>query len=46
MWSKQINKNSHSAEGFLAIELSLYAIGDLTLLTRAIAYPSLTEIGR
>lgn len=41
-----VNKDSHSAEGFLATELSLYDIGDLTLLTHAIAYPSLTESGR
>lgn len=41
-----VNKDNHSAEGFLATELSLYDIGDLTLLTRVIAYPSLTESGR
>lgn len=41
-----VNKDNNSAEGFIATELNLYDIGDITLLTRAIAYPSLTESGR
>src|SRR5690625_2413534 len=41
-----VNKDTNSAEGFLATELNLYDIGDLSLITRAIAYPSLTESGR
>lgn len=41
-----VNKDNHSAEGFIATELNLYDIGDLSLVTRAVAYPSLTESGR
>lgn len=41
-----VNKDNNSAEGFLGTELNLYDIGDLSLLTRVIAYPSLTESGR
>lgn len=40
------NKDNNSAEGFVATELNLYDIGDLSLLTRVVAYPSLTESGR
>jgi hypothetical protein len=35
-----------SWESFIGTELNLFDIGDLTLFTRAIAYPSLTESGR
>lgn len=36
----------NSAEAFLGAELNLYDVGDLNLLTKTIAYPSLTESGR
>lgn len=36
----------NSMEGFLGTELNLYDIGDLSLLTKIIAYPSFTESGR
>lgn len=36
----------NSLEGFLASELNLYDMGDLTLLTRVVAYPGITEAGR
>lgn len=35
-----------SWEGFLGTELNLYDIGDLSLLTKLVAYPSFTETGR
>jgi len=35
-----------SWEGFLGTELNLFDIGDLSLLTKLFAYPSLTESGR
>ena len=35
-----------STEAFLGTELNLFDIGDLTLFTRATAYPSITESGR
>ncbi len=38
--------NNNSGEGFLGTELNIYNIGDLTLLTRVVAYPSFTEKGR
>lgn len=38
--------NRRSGEAFIGSELSLYDIGDLTLLTNVTAYPSLTEKGR
>lgn len=41
-----LDKDKNSAEAFLATELNLYDIGDLSLLTRAVVYPSLTESGR
>lgn len=37
---------NNSAEGFFGTELNLYDIGDLSLLTRAVLYPSFTEKGR
>ena len=33
-------------EGFFGTELNLYDIGDLSLVTKVIAYPSFTESGR
>ena len=36
----------NSAEGFAGIELNLYNIGDLSLLTNLIVYPSFTDKGR
>jgi hypothetical protein len=36
----------NSMESFLGTELNLYDIGDLSLLTKLVAYPSLTESGR
>lgn len=36
----------NSAEAFIGSELNLFDIGDLSLLTNATAYPSLTESGR
>lgn len=41
-----VEQSNNSAEAFLGTELNLYNIGDLSLLTRAAAYPSLTESGR
>jgi hypothetical protein len=38
--------NRQSWEGFLGTELNLFDIGDLTLSTKLIAYPSFTESGR
>ena len=35
-----------SWEGFIGTELNLFDIGDLSLLTRAVLYPSFTESGR
>ena len=36
----------NSMEGFLGTELNLYDIGDLSLLTKLVGYPSFTESGR
>lgn len=36
----------NSMEGFFGTELNLYDIGDLSLLTKLVAYPSFTESGR
>ena len=38
--------SQNSLEGFVGSELNLYNIGDLSLLTKAIAYPGITESGR
>lgn len=35
-----------SAEGFFGTELNMYDIGDLSLLTNLVVYPSITESGR
>ncbi len=35
-----------SIEGFLGTELNMFDIGDLSLLTKAIVYPGITESGR
>jgi len=35
-----------STEGWFGTELNLYDIGDFSLLTKAVAYPSFTESGR
>lgn len=35
-----------SGEAFFGLELNLFDIGDLSLLTNATGYPSLTESGR
>ncbi|HKJ48538.1 MAG TPA: DUF481 domain-containing protein [Christiangramia sp.] len=40
------NENLNSLEAYLGSELNLYDIGDWSLLTRLIIYPSLTESGR
>ncbi|SDQ54353.1 DUF481 domain-containing protein [Flagellimonas zhangzhouensis] len=37
---------NNSTEAFLGSELNLYDMGDLSLLTRGILYPSLSESGR
>ena len=36
----------NSMEGFLGTEVNLYDIGDLSLLSKLVAYPSFTESGR
>jgi len=36
----------NSMEGYFGSELNLYDIGDLSLLTKVVAYPSITESGR
>lgn len=41
-----ISNSLNSMEGFAAAELNLYNIGDLSLLTRVVAYPGITESGR
>lgn len=41
-----ITGSQNSLEGFLGSELNLYDIGDLSLTTRIIAYPGITEAGR
>ena len=38
--------SQNSLEGFVGSELNLYNIGDLSLLTKAIVYPGITESGR
>ena len=38
--------SQNSLEGFIASELNLFDIGDLSLLTRVVAYPGITESGR
>lgn len=38
--------NRRSWEGFLGTELNLFDMGDLTLLIKAVGYPSITERGR
>lgn len=38
--------NNNSGEGFFGTEFNMYNLGDFNLLTRAVAYPSLTENGR
>lgn len=38
--------SQNSAEAFLGTELNLYDVGDISLLTNFIAYPSITESGR
>ena len=38
--------DKNSLEGYFGSELNLYDIGDLSLLTKAVAYPSITESGR
>jgi hypothetical protein len=38
--------DKNSLEGYFGSELNLYDIGDLSLLTKAVAYPSFTESGR
>lgn len=39
-------EEKNSLEGYFGSELNLYDIGDLSLLTKAVAYPSITESGR
>ncbi len=38
--------NKNSVEGYFGSELNLYDIGDLSLMTKAVAYPGITESGR
>ncbi len=38
--------NKNSMEGYFGSELNLYDIGDLSLMTKAVAYPGITESGR
>ncbi|MDC8001168.1 DUF481 domain-containing protein [Aequorivita todarodis] len=38
--------SQNSLEGFIGSELNLFDIGDLSLLTRVVAYPGITESGR
>jgi hypothetical protein len=38
--------DKNSMEGYFGSELNLYDIGDLSILTKAVAYPSITESGR
>ncbi len=38
--------SQNSLEGFIGSELNLYDIGDLSLLSRVVMYPSVTESGR
>ncbi len=40
------SSNRKSWEGFIGTELNLFDIGDLSLLTRVVGYPSFTESGR
>jgi len=40
------DEDRSSWEGFFGTELNLYDIGDFSLLTRVVAYPSFTESGR
>jgi len=40
------NEGKNSLEGYFGTELNLYDIGDLSLLTKGIAYPGITEPGR
>jgi len=42
--SEEPEKNS--LEGYFGSELNLYDIGDFSLLTKVVAYPSITESGR
>ncbi len=37
------NENKNSMEGFFGTELNLYNVGDFGLLTKAVAYPGITE---
>lgn len=43
---EQGETNNNSGEAFFGTELNLYDIKDLSLLTQAVVYPSLTESGR
>lgn len=38
--------NNNSGEGFFGTEFNAYNLGDFSLLTRAVAYPSFTQKGR
>ncbi|MBZ9650725.1 DUF481 domain-containing protein [Psychroflexus montanilacus] len=41
-----VDLENESSEAFLGTEANLYNIGDLSLLSRVVVYPSLTESGR
>lgn len=43
---ENLDTTNTSTEAFLGTEANLYDIGDLTLLSRIVVYPSLTESGR
>lgn len=43
---ENVNTSNNSAEAFLGTEANLYDIGDLSLLSRIVVYPSFTQSGR
>ena len=45
-YSDVTSPGKNSAEAFAALEYNIFNLGDLDLLTKVIAYPSLTEKGR
>ena len=45
-YSNSSTADRKSWEGFLGCELNLFNMGDLSLLTQIVAYPSFTESGR
>lgn len=45
-FTENASSDRTSGEAFIGLELNLFDIGDLSLLTRATGYPSVTEAGR